>query len=662
MKRMIKLIAAVLAVLFIFTALISCKSKKDTESTEVSSAEGGNGSPEENALGLKLLSFNLRYDTTSHPLMATEYRGAHLMEIIDKYKPDSIGFCEATDDWMNFLRDEMKNRGYEYVGVGRDAGKDGPELKGTGNEHTPVFYNTERFDLVEGGNFWLSTLPDQPGSLDWNSACKRVCSFVVLEDKTSGTRFAHFATHLDHVSVEAQYNSVRVIQNKINGIYNKYGNIGVVLSGDLNCVAFEQENTGYIPYTYNFATTYLDDSRVLAKEKGVDGSTWSGYQNPADWEKGRKSDNDKPAVDTATAPIDYILLSKGRFDVSYYTVVNDTFTFDYKDQTWHDHPVSDHYGLYAEVSLHGGMTPAGLDESKVIAHEAEISTGTSLPAMPKLYADLVPGAKLTSGLKGSVSALLKDKEMIKPGVGGSKIKKTDMYWELTAALDGSAEVYAVSVKTGKGSAPKWAECFVSKDAVNWEKVGATVTEELKNDTAYTWTLKNVAEAKYVKVVLLSCESDTELDRFAVYGMNFDTGEVALEAVSGPKPGDKEGYEKMIDGDPSTKFYINTSKNTLEPLVFKAESVITPTKYTMTSANDTIDYPDRVPAGWILYGSMDGEKWSVIDDVSDPKMKADKFVTYEYELAVNGIYSYFKLEFKLGSTGKTQIAEFAIFNS
>ena len=654
-------VSIILALMFVLAAFSCAPSKApdgDRTGETTTDADPEKQTDPESALSLKTMSFNLRYDTTSHALMGTGVRGEHLMEIIDKYKPDSIGFCEATNDWMNYLRSQMKKRGYEYVGLGRDRGEDSPTLTGTGNEHTPVFYDASRFELVEGDTFWLSTTPDAAGTVSWNSACNRVVSYVVLKEKESGKEYAHFATHLDHVSFEAQYNSVRIIQSYIDDIYTKYGNIGVVLSGDFNCTEFESKDKSYVPYTYNFTTSYMDDSLKLAAKKGVTGSTWSGYQNPVDWENGHPSDKDKPAVDTSTAPIDYIFLSKGKFKVDYYTVVNDTFTFEKSGKTWHNHPVSDHYGLYVECVLNTDGAKAGFDESKCIEREAEVLKTASLPGMPSGCEELVAGAKLTSGLSGTTANLKVDGEYISPNKRGAE---KHLYWEITAALSDLSEVSSVSFRTSSEKMPVWAECFVSNDKSNWNKVGALITEKLEADTVYTWSLAESVECGYVKIVFVNCAKNARLDRFVIYGKMLGSGKIALTPVSGPKSGADEGFEKIIDGDSSTKFYINTSKDELKPLVFKTDGMINPTGYTMTSANDTPTYPDRVPAGWILYGSSDGEEWSVIDEIDDPGMKADSFVTYEYPLGVNGIYSYFKLEFKLGSTGKTQIAEFAIFS-
>lgn len=39
--------------------------------------------------------------------------------------------------------------GYEYIGVGRNDGKEA-------GEHSAIFYRTDKFDLIKKGDFWLS--------------------------------------------------------------------------------------------------------------------------------------------------------------------------------------------------------------------------------------------------------------------------------------------------------------------------------------------------------------------------------------------------------------------------------------------------------------------------------------------------------------------------
>ncbi|MGM9681083.1 MAG: hypothetical protein ACI3XR_06215 [Eubacteriales bacterium] len=620
-------------------------------------SDGSSESPETAGLSLKCLSFNLRYDTTSHPLMATGIRGAHLMTVIEKYMPDSIGFCEATDDWMNYLRVEMGNLGYEYVGLGRDSGQDSPSLTGTGNEHTPVFYNATRFELVEGNTFWLSTTPDVAGSTDWNSACKRVCSYVVLKEKESGQIYAHFATHLDHVSEEAQHNSIRVIQSYINDVLKQYGDIGIVLSGDFNAVSFDLTNPDYRPVTYNFTTSFMDDSHAIAASVGVDGSTWSGFQNPTEWESGHASQSDKPNVDTDTSPIDYIFLSKGSADVSYYTVVDDTFTFDYNGKTWYNQPISDHYGVYIECSLYANRS-SDPDESASIDIPAALTSSTALPAPSDGVSDLIADATLSSGLSSSVSAL---KEDGKYATLIARRSKSHVYWEITSDLGEPFSVTSVSFLTADTNCPVGAECFVSGDKTTWEKVGPSILGQTEPSTCYTWTLEQAVSAKYVKIVFFDCLPSTKLDRISVLGQEYDDGSVHLTPVSGPKSGQDEGYEKIIDKDLTTKFYINTSKDALSPLVFVADAAVAPTRYTLSTANDNSTYTDRLPEGWIIYGSADGENWTVIVEVVNPEMESKDYETYEYTMDSSEAYLYFKLEIDLASSGKVQFSEFALYS-
>ena len=204
------LLLIMVLILSTLLSTVACvdKAPATTPDTTTATTTTENDPNTKDGLSVKLMTFNLRYDTTSHPCMSTEIRGAQLMEVIKKYKPDSVSFNEATNDWMKYLRAEMSKLGYEGVGVGRDSGDTGDHLFGTGNEHSPVFYRTDKYDLLDSDTFWLSTQPSQKGSISWNSACKRVCSYAVLKEKESGAVYAHFGTHLDHKSIPAHFANV----------------------------------------------------------------------------------------------------------------------------------------------------------------------------------------------------------------------------------------------------------------------------------------------------------------------------------------------------------------------------------------------------------------------------------------------------------------------
>lgn len=127
------------------------------------------------------------------------------------------GFKSQLDDLSELLPE------YDYIGVGRDDGKEG-------GEHSAIFYRKDMFDVVEHGDFWLSETPDRPG-LGWDAACFRICSWGHFRHKESGREFLFFNLHMDHVGVKARIESARLVKRKIV----EFGpELPVFLTGDFN--------------------------------------------------------------------------------------------------------------------------------------------------------------------------------------------------------------------------------------------------------------------------------------------------------------------------------------------------------------------------------------------------------------------------------------------
>ena len=630
----------------------------------------------ENPLSVKLLTFNLRYDTTSHPCMSTEVRGAHLLEVIKKYMPDSISFNEATNDWMKYLRAEMKKLGYECVGVGRDSGATGDNLSGTGNEHSPVFYRADKFELVDSDTFWLSTSPAQKGSVSWNSACKRVCSYAVLKEKESGSMYAHLSTHLDHKSIQAQYNGVMVIETYIKAILEEYGNIGIALSGDFNCVRFDETNPSYVPTTYNTVTSFMDDSRDLASTVLVDGASWSGFQSPTDWANGHVSMNDKPAVDTTSSPIDYIFLQKGTASVALYTIVDDVFTFDYNGKTWYNQPISDHYGVYCEATFTHPSKKLSYDENKIVTYPAEITVSTTLPVALAGATSINDRLTVTSSLETPKSAaienlLLNDDSLAGAFVSGRKYG----FWEITMTAGDPSTFKGFSITTADAASvqPQMLRVFVSDNGTDWVRVGGTVSDVTAASTYYFIPTEAIT-AKYVKVLFSNTTHGAKLANVTVYGKVNATGRIPnseINLISGPtEAGAKEGYEKMFDDNTSTKFYIRLYANDAVPanpdsvgaICFSTATPTTIASYTLTNANDTASNTGRIPRGWTLYGSTTGaeDSYEIIDRITNPDITTVNYETFTFNVENPKEYQYYKLVFEVGKTGNVQFSDIAFF--
>ena len=173
----------------------------------------------------RVMSYNIRVDTASDRNTPNRWdrRRDELVALIRRDNPDVIGFQEVLPGQREFLEKSFPD--YSFVGHGRDSNY--------GGEACPVAYCKSRFDAVSSGTFWLSDTPEKPGSRDWNSACPRICTYAVLQDKTIGGRFCIANTHTDHVSSEAREKGMALVFERMP-VFAK--GVPCILTGDHNCL------------------------------------------------------------------------------------------------------------------------------------------------------------------------------------------------------------------------------------------------------------------------------------------------------------------------------------------------------------------------------------------------------------------------------------------
>ncbi len=172
----------------------------------------------EDAIGV--MSFNLMAGAKKG-----DKRVDRVIEIILKYRPSIIGVQEATDNWMNLLRERLGDT-YTIVGVGRNA--DGHD------EHSAILYLTEEFDCLEGGTKWLSDTPDVAGSKFAESHYTRIMTYVLLSRKSDGKQFLHVNTHLDYGTTnkeeQVKVEQMQVLFDQIQ----KFSADFIIITGDFN--------------------------------------------------------------------------------------------------------------------------------------------------------------------------------------------------------------------------------------------------------------------------------------------------------------------------------------------------------------------------------------------------------------------------------------------
>lgn len=135
---------------------------------------------------------------------------------------DIFGAQEVCHDQLEDMLQRLPE--YNYIGVARDDGK-------TKGEYSPIFYRSDRFELLDSGTFWLSETPNEV-SYGWDAACRRVCSWGHFKDKLTKKKFWFFNTHMDHKGKTARTEGAKLVIEKIKQMCGK--DAKVILTGDFN--------------------------------------------------------------------------------------------------------------------------------------------------------------------------------------------------------------------------------------------------------------------------------------------------------------------------------------------------------------------------------------------------------------------------------------------
>lgn len=209
---------------------------------------------------VSVMSYNIRYNNPDDGINRWSNRKAKLNALLPAIAPEIIGFQEALFLQVRDLQTMLPD--YDYVGVGR---KDG----GINGELNPIFFDTKRFHAHFQGTFWLSTTPDQPGSIGWDAALPRIATWVILTEKTSQQELLVVNTHLDHVGSEAREQSALLLKEKILEIAQGRP---FVLLGDFNTTPNQK------PYTL-LTEKWLDTRTEALTIMGPEG-TFTGFDSP----------------------------------------------------------------------------------------------------------------------------------------------------------------------------------------------------------------------------------------------------------------------------------------------------------------------------------------------------------------------------------------------
>lgn len=171
---------------------------------------------------IKVMTFNIRTRTIIDGPNHWNHRKNTVAKVIANNNADIIGIQESKSSQTQYLRSTLP--GYASYAAGRSNGV-------RGGESCPVLYRKDRFTLMDAGTFWFSDTPSVAGSKDWGNLPPRICSWVRLSEKNTGTSLYVYNVHLDNLSQNSRKKSIQLLTKMIG---TRKTNDPFIIMGDFN--------------------------------------------------------------------------------------------------------------------------------------------------------------------------------------------------------------------------------------------------------------------------------------------------------------------------------------------------------------------------------------------------------------------------------------------
>jgi len=259
-------------------------------------------------LSLRVMTYNIRLDLASDGVNAWPQRRDWVTAQVAWLHPDLFGMQEVLPNQKADVAAALPQ--YRLFGGGRDGDEKG--------EASPIGFDTQRFELLEGGLFWLSPTPAVP-SKGWDAAYNRIATWVRLRVHGSRDVILAVNTHWDHIGVVARKESAAQIRRWMAA--NARPCERVMLFGDFNSV-IDSESMQRV----TASGLGLRDARAASKTAPF---------GPAGTFNDFKLDAPAPGA------IDHLLLGQG-IDVERYLVLSQVI-----DGRW----PSDHFPVVVDLKI-----------------------------------------------------------------------------------------------------------------------------------------------------------------------------------------------------------------------------------------------------------------------------------------------------------------------
>jgi endonuclease/exonuclease/phosphatase family metal-dependent hydrolase len=168
-----------------------------------------------------IMSFNLRYDNQEDGKNKWDNRKLSCITMLQELAPSIIGVQEGQQQQIDFLEESLTN--YDYVGEINQFGPWG--------EYKAIFYDKNKFKLLNSSTFWLSETPEIE-SLGWDANNIRIVTWAKLNDLEKNRIIYVFNTHFDHKGKLSQKESSKLLVQKIQEITGN--DVPIFITGDFN--------------------------------------------------------------------------------------------------------------------------------------------------------------------------------------------------------------------------------------------------------------------------------------------------------------------------------------------------------------------------------------------------------------------------------------------
>lgn len=250
-------------------------------------------------------TFNIRQKNNSDIGNMWDDRKNAVTNLIKFHEFDIFGIQEGFIEQLNDMQTNLPD--FSYIGVGRDDGKQ----KG---EYSAIFYNKNRYTVLNSGTFWLSETDITTPNKGWDAALPRICTWGIFKDRKNGKKFIFMNTHFDHIGVVARKESAKLILQKAKEFAK---DLPLILTGDFNV---NQQDEAYLTLANSGV---VQDVYNLTAFKYEPNSTFNG------WGKTIKE----------SGLIDHIFVTKP-FKVRKFGILTDTYMGKFP---------SDHFPVFAEL-------------------------------------------------------------------------------------------------------------------------------------------------------------------------------------------------------------------------------------------------------------------------------------------------------------------------